>query len=96
MAKTRTEKSLVQGVGPQLVAPERKTGRRRKSAISRGALEALDIAVEALETTEEPSRDWQITRSDTQDAFAIKTRRLVRQLQSDLRRMLADINGRAA
>lgn len=85
-----------QGDKPQLVASQKKTGRRRKSGVSRGALDALDLAVETLGTTEEPSRDWQITRPDAQDEFAIRTRRLVRQLQGELRRMLADINGRAA
>lgn len=96
MAKIPNTEANNQGPVLLAVAPKQAKGRRRKSAISRGALDSLDRAVEALGTTEEPSRDWQLTRPDAQDEFAIRTRKLVRQIQSELRQMLAELRGRAA
>lgn len=87
---------IKQSASPQPHTGKQNKVRRRKSGIGREALAALDAAVEARGGTEEPSREWQLVRPDVQDEFAARTRKLVRQLQSELRRMLADINGRAA
>lgn len=59
--------------------------RKRLAEVHRGALALLDATVEARRSSEEPAREHEITRADVQDLFAWETRRLVRQLQSEIR-----------
>jgi len=87
---TRTE-SVASPRKPQARALEsvdsrvRAARRQRLSEIHRGARELLDAAVEARVSTEEPAREYSLVRADVQDIFAAQTRRLVRQLQSEVR-----------
>ena len=81
---------------PQPVAAKRTTSRRRISSINRGAQDLIDATVEARGTTEEPSREFEVTRPDVQDLFAIRTRRMLRKLEGELRSLRAQIDGRRA
>lgn len=73
--------------GSQAATPQAADGthraprRKRLSAVHRGALVALDSAVEARRDTEQVSADYEIRREDVQDAFAWTTRRLLRKLE---------------
>jgi len=80
----------------QSLEPKRTTARRRISAINRGALDLIDATVEARGTTEEPSREFEVTRPDVQDHFAIRTRKMLRKLEGELRSLRAQIDGRKA
>jgi len=90
------EIGMRQSSAPQPVAPKRTTARRRISAINRGALDLIDATVEARGTTEEPSREFEVTRPDVQDHFAIRTRKMLRKLEGELRSLRAQIDGKRA
>lgn len=78
MAPSRT----VQPQAPQAARNSRRAPRRKRiSAIHRGALVALDAAVEARQDTEQVSADYEIRREDVQDAFAWTTRLMLRKLE---------------
>jgi hypothetical protein len=72
----------------------RATRRKRIAQIHAGAIEVLDAAVEARRDTEETAREFQIRRPDVQDLFAWKTRRMLRQVQGELRAVRGELVGR--
>ncbi len=96
MPENRTLPLPSQSPGPQVVGPKHTAVRRRKCHMSRGALEALDAAIEARGTTEEPAREWQIVRPDVQDEFAVRTRTMLRRLEGELRNLRAEMRGKWA
>lgn len=83
---------LAQSQAPQAAEPSRRAPRRKRiSQVHRGALVALDAAVEARQDTEQVSADYEIRREDVQDAFAWQTRRLVRMAEGLLRHIQQQI-----
>lgn len=88
MTNNSTPISGVQHQQPQAIDGKHATGRRRIAVIHRGALAEMDSAIEARRDSEAVAADYQIRRADAQDVFAWETRRMVRQLQGELRQIL--------
>lgn len=72
-------------------ASPRSNSRRRASDLHRGSLDRLDAAIEARRDTEQVSKEFELRRPDAQDEYASRTRRLVRQLQGDVRELRREL-----
>lgn len=94
MNDLQTLPAFEQSGDSQAIAKKGRAPRRRRiAAIHKGALLAMDAAVEARCDTEQVSGDFETRRPDVQDLFAWGTRKQLRQVQGFLRSLDARLQG---
>jgi hypothetical protein len=82
--------STTQPVGPQLVARKARTAQRaHASRLTRAGRDLIDAALEARLDCDEVAREHGVDRGSALHVFSQGTRRMVRQLQSEVRTLRA-------
>jgi hypothetical protein len=80
----------------KLPQSEKQNRRKRLAEVHRGIHAVLDRAVEERGgNTEEPAREYELRRADVQDLFALRTRRKLREIESELRDLRAELRSAA-
>lgn len=83
---------------PQARAAERidstaRVPRKRIAQLHPGVLAGMDAAVEARRDTEHVAVEHETRRADVQDLFAYHSRKLIRKLEGELRRIDRELRG---